>query len=537
MPKRTIHHIDTGGTVGSAINSDGARDADTESQRKNLDLLRRVPFTEYNQVDVTMRGDSSLHRRSLLTALAEQALQVANQGHGMVITHGTDTMNLTTATLALAGNEVWKYPVVLIGSIKGPEKPNSDAPYNIITGGFFASYGDASGVFAVRPNGVVITSRHDTPGGAIDWHSRGIPQAEGSFFAKINLEALLDVSEGEFRIKFELKRKKGRNVVGELERLIGYQRKVEDGTLDYADIIVVGGRGRLPNVNIHGFGKTDLTAFKTRPQEDSLQKIKRDMFDLIAKKRELGKVVGRVIPHLALIEHIRRHKKRGDWDTSSDTLNQHWAKIMSDYLTNDLNIQWHAANTIVSFWEKWSDTPNTDMDFNGIVSFDVSSDPRVLYDAFGKSVPRGVVLRATGASGMRLNMGENSYEEGYDDLLNLLKKEGVPVVLVSSSRGEVTSFEYPPALYLLNNDLLFFGGTMDPDLVEPRLALMNCASNCALERGLVEALDVPSSVKSEIIRNIQRQLLSGSHYRNSADGEVPDRKKIEDLYGIETRAL
>lgn len=527
---RLVYHTATGGTIGSGKTEQGARDVDPTAQEGTFRLLNRIPFAQYKHFDVVMRDDSSAHPREHLIDLGKTCLTYANEGHGMVIEFGTDTMNLTAATLALMGNELWKYPVVLLGSMRGTDCPNSDAPINTITAGFFAAYADASGVFAVRPNGVIITSRHDTPGGSIDWHGRKIPQAETAYFARIKLDRLINTS---LDIIFDIKHKKNRNVRGELEQLIEYQRDFRDGTLDSADQIVVGGRARIPNPNIIGYGRDHIVAWKKRPVDDTPEKVRRDMLELIRNRKKVkGYCVGEVIPAIALIEHIKRHRAPQEYHSDKHSLHEKWDQVFRDYLEFDLKLDWNTRSSILSFWKKYSDIGNTEIDFKGLVYANVASDPEILYRAFQTVSPRGIVLQATGGSGVRL---KPEFEDNYLKLLTFFRDSSIPVVLTASSRGEVTSFEYTPGLYLLENDLAFFAGTMDDDLVQPRMALLNSSKNRGFITQLVNALNVSSAERAVIERNMYRQLLSGSHYRKSEEGEIPDRQRVETLYGIETR--
>ncbi len=529
MKTKVVHYIPTGGTIGSATKGDGARDVDPSAQGRILELLQRIPHVRYSPVQVQMRGDSSAHPRVHLLDLVGKALDHANSGEGMIVSYGTDTMNLATSTIALAGNEVWRYPVVALGSIKGPEKKNSDAPYNTITAGFFAAYGNGSGVFAVRPNGVIITSRHDTPGGSVDWHGRGIPQAEKAFFARVALDKLIDQ---DCNITFDFRRRKHRNLRAELEQLIEYQRQVEDGTLDSPDEVVVGGRGRLPNLSILGLGMSKITNFKRRPTDDTVERVLIDMNALVGEQKLHGRLVGKVIQQVALLEHVRRHKEKESHLSDSARLAEKWESVMEQFFRSLLGNKGYFSYEITRFWKKYSGIRNDQMDFTGIVSFDVSSDPELLYRAFQTVPPRGLILKATGASGMRLR---DDFGESYRPLLTYCRDGGIPVVLTSSSRGEVTSFEYGPGLELLEQDLCFFAGTMDSDLVQPRMALLNSAENRTFLGQLVDKLDVADSVKTQVRRNIYRQLLSGSHYRRHEGEGQSDRKRVESLYQIETR--
>ncbi len=191
MRNRIVYYIATGGTIGSGL-TDKARDVDPAVQDKILRFISKIPATEYRSVNVKMKGDSSAHPREHLLDLGRAALKYAAEKDGILISYWTDTMNLAAGTLALMGNEMWRFPVTFLGSMKGLEKTDSDAPKNALAAAFFTAYGNASGVFAVRPHGTIITSRHDTPGGSIDWHGRGIPQSPDAFFARVLLHQLID---------------------------------------------------------------------------------------------------------------------------------------------------------------------------------------------------------------------------------------------------------------------------------------------------------------------------------------------------------
>ena len=133
MPQKQIVHIATGGTIGSGVASSGVRDVDPQAQHQTLQLLQKIPFTQYTPASVQMKGDSSAHPRAHLLDLGKAALQYAEGVSGLVIEHGTDTMNLSTATLALMGNEMWKVPVGFLGSIKGPDKKNIKALFSLFS--------------------------------------------------------------------------------------------------------------------------------------------------------------------------------------------------------------------------------------------------------------------------------------------------------------------------------------------------------------------------------------------------------------------
>jgi len=558
MKCRLIYHIATGGTIGSGMTED-ARQVDKEAQAQNLGTLASIPHTNYKHVEVIMSGDSSEHPRNHLVDLAEKAVACGNEGHGMVIEHGTDTMNLAATTLALAGNEIWKYPVVFLGSMKGPDREDSDAPTNTLTAGYFAAFGNASGVLAVRPHGKIITSRHDTPGGSVDWHGRGIQQAPDAYFAQIDLEKLLRITsqfKHDYKISLDKNianriarlceylenptseqiRRACENVreaaranfsysIEDFEKIIKYQRRVKDGTLDTADATVVGGRGMVPTMSILGLSKGRIQDLKKECEGASPSEVTKNIAQLIEVQEEKGRISGKIVQPFTLIDNIQKSYIRGKGYVN-------WHDIMFNYLNKTFGWSTEDIRSISEFWEKYSGKSNVEMDFDKIVSVDASSDPNWLYSAVNGSKPGGLIIKATGASGLRL---EESKGENYQKVLSHCKEEGVPVILTSSSRGEITSFEYGPGLVVLQGDLTFFAGTMDSDLVLPRMALLNHESNKRFVDALVDSLELDGTDKKEFRRNMQRQLLSGTHYRMPYGDETPDRQRVEEMYGIETR--
>jgi hypothetical protein len=201
-------------------------------------------------------------------------------------------------------------------------------------------------------------------------------------------------------------------------------------------------------------------------------------------------------------------------------------------LAENLGLKEQISKSMVNFWSTHSYGKNGEMNFEDIVIEDVKSDPKYLFNVAKHTLPKAVILKATGNGGMRFRPDA---EEDFYPWLSLLKEEGVPVVLTTRSRGEVTSFEYGPARQSFNYDLAFYGGTLDEDLVLPRLAILNTKSIRNFRRDLMSIIEVDPAQEREITRNIDRQLLSGSHYSYAQEGEFSDRMRIEHRYGIETR--
>ncbi len=604
MLSRQLFHIVAGGTVDSGINSQGVREADPHAQSYARQMLMKIPYTDWEDLSVQLKGDSSNHPREQQVELAQRVVNEVSRNDGAVVSIGTDTQNLTAVIMALIGNEVLKVPVVLLGSMLGPDREGSDAPENTITAGFFAAYGDASGVFAVRPGGMIITSRFDTPAGSVDWHSRGSldkqrawhdlrnkyfterqiaqkknqdlrvlldqkkyldgiidsnasfssiklkedasmeenasPEEDAStdelyeatrigYFAKVDLSRLVDK---DFRVIFDVKTGKNKSHSRQLETLLKYQRRYQDGTLDTSDYFPVGGRGRLPSTRILGLAQEKIKAFKNRPVGDTGERAYHDLSAVVKELHNKGKGIGNVIIPLAIIEHIRRHRSKPGPTSDAYKLHEKWKEVMKQHLQEQLQIGWYPAQQIVSFWGLYSDVSNGAMDFKDIATIRVSTDPDLLYRQFQHITPRGLVLQATGAAGLRLR---EDFRESYGPLLAHCRQGEIPVVLTSSSKGEVTSFEYGPGRQALEDDLCFFAGTMDADLMEPRIALLNAAENRNFLEKFVAITESSDSLKADMRRNMYRQLLSGSHYRAVVEEESSDRSRIEQLYGIETR--
>ena len=174
MKKMGVTCFWTGGTVASEMSqSGGGRSYAASGPRQViLNSLRQVPYATFKPAQTLMHGDGSDHPRAHVLDLGRSAMRYVSSVDGILAFCGTDSMNVNANILALIGNEVLTIPLVLCGSIKASDKEGSGASVNTFTGGYFSAYGGRSGIFQVRPNGRVITSRIDTPDGSFDWHSR-----------------------------------------------------------------------------------------------------------------------------------------------------------------------------------------------------------------------------------------------------------------------------------------------------------------------------------------------------------------------------
>ena len=72
---------------------------------------------------------------------------------GIIVTHGTDTMQYTAAALSFSLSGFPK-PVALVGSQKSSDRPSSDAALNLISAARFLVETDTNGIFVVMHNSI-----------------------------------------------------------------------------------------------------------------------------------------------------------------------------------------------------------------------------------------------------------------------------------------------------------------------------------------------------------------------------------------------
>jgi L-asparaginase/Glu-tRNA(Gln) amidotransferase subunit D len=520
--------VPTGGTISMNRNVDGVLGVDQKANDNIARCLQSIPGIGYTEVDPGFCSDSSDISWNQVNQLCNVVLAHHPFYHGVLIRHGTDTMNRSVAAMALAGNETITTPIVFVGSIHNQNNIRTDAFENSVSGAIFAAYSGHAGVFAVRPRGVIITSRHDTPGMEINWHTRKYHKQASACFARVNLDKIVDVglvdegfhgfrgSDGlRFRIsqvKLNEARKEGMFTHYKDEDTNSFYISRDD-TLYTADQNAASPRGLLPSVQILGFRRGDYLQEGSDPRSIYLN-IKRAV-DMGQGHKSLS---GRIIPELAILENIKRR-----WPPrSKGTLESTFPVLFRDHIPNE-----RLSNTLAEFWLAYSGKQNGVMDAGRIQCLDVLGDGAQLFDIVDteRTRPSGIILRATGAAGMRVSDPAESYVSALSRCRDLM----IPVVVTSAS-GEVTSLSYGPPHEIWKNDLAFFAGTMDVDLVQPRMALLNG------QRAFVQELTttIDEKLRPVVERNIYRQLLSGAHYAAVRDG-MSDRHKMQKMYGTETR--
>ena len=132
LQRPPVHIITTGGTIASRI--DPATGAAVPVVRAD-ELLAQVPaLAEVADLRVTEFGLISSWNMTpaLMAELARtvQATQAERPGTGVVITHGTDTLEETAFVLDLLLDA--PAPVVLTGAMRNPSQPAPDGPRNLL---------------------------------------------------------------------------------------------------------------------------------------------------------------------------------------------------------------------------------------------------------------------------------------------------------------------------------------------------------------------------------------------------------------------
>jgi glutamyl-tRNA(Gln) amidotransferase subunit D len=150
LPKVLL--LSTGGTIASRIDyrtgsvtpALSAQDLNTSvpelSEIANIDA--EVLFSEYSE---NLTPEHWIKIAQKLDPLAKSDYK------GIIIAHGTDTMQYTAAFLSfsLAG---FPKPIALVGSQRSSDRPSSDAALNLIAATQFVVNADTSGVFVVMHN-------------------------------------------------------------------------------------------------------------------------------------------------------------------------------------------------------------------------------------------------------------------------------------------------------------------------------------------------------------------------------------------------
>ncbi|MGQ0638355.1 MAG: Glu-tRNA(Gln) amidotransferase subunit GatD [Nitrososphaerota archaeon] len=151
LPKLLL--ISTGGTIASKIDyrTGGVTPALTAAElnaavpelAKIANIDTEVLFSEYSENLLPEHWKK----------IAEKIDSVRSEYKGIIVAHGTDTMQYTAAALsfALAGIPI---PIALVGSQRSSDRPSSDAALNLIFAAKFLVESNTSGIYVVMHNSI-----------------------------------------------------------------------------------------------------------------------------------------------------------------------------------------------------------------------------------------------------------------------------------------------------------------------------------------------------------------------------------------------
>lgn len=127
-PRRRVVVLATGGTIASAATESGG----TIAQRSAAELLEAAApaGVDVQAKDLMNVGSYLLTHRDLRTIAEAVAAEVSREDvHGVVVTHGTDTMEETAYLLDLLHGA--DTPVVLTGAQRSSDQADTDGPRNL----------------------------------------------------------------------------------------------------------------------------------------------------------------------------------------------------------------------------------------------------------------------------------------------------------------------------------------------------------------------------------------------------------------------
>ena len=141
MAKKRIVVLTTGGTI-AGVGESGKDTGYVSGQVPGRDLVASVPeLAEYADVSVeevcNINSDDITDRIWIALANRVKELQEDESVDGIVITHGTDTMDETAYFLSLAVK--CEKPVIFTGSMKPSTAKNPDGPANLLGAGRVAA--------------------------------------------------------------------------------------------------------------------------------------------------------------------------------------------------------------------------------------------------------------------------------------------------------------------------------------------------------------------------------------------------------------
>lgn len=141
--KKNILLIHTGGTISMKVNTEtgGVLLSDANPLALEIDKIQQI--ADITEVEAFNLPSPHMSPNTMFELLSTITLKLEQQHFdGVVITHGTDTMEETAYFLELATN--YAIPIVLTGAMRSSNEIGSDGVYNLIASVRVASTDEAS---------------------------------------------------------------------------------------------------------------------------------------------------------------------------------------------------------------------------------------------------------------------------------------------------------------------------------------------------------------------------------------------------------
>ncbi|MGW4068655.1 asparaginase [Nocardia grenadensis] len=124
MTEHLLAVLGTGGTISTLPGSDGAVPRMTAEE-----LAGSLGVDRIRSMDVFTRSSREIGPAEAWTLAAAVENEIRRGATGVIITHGTDTVEETSYALALLVDT--RVPVVLTGAMRSPHLPGADGPANL----------------------------------------------------------------------------------------------------------------------------------------------------------------------------------------------------------------------------------------------------------------------------------------------------------------------------------------------------------------------------------------------------------------------
>ena len=155
MEKPKLVVIGTGGTIAASATATGDKPTIGITT-----LLHQIPYIRENfESDPVQlfQKDSTLIDHKDWARIAREAYRASSKGNKVLILHGTDTLAYTSSALSFAIQNP-QTSIVLTGSMRMPEDPETDVKKNLLDAAIFLSE-QTKGVFVVFNGKVMAASR------------------------------------------------------------------------------------------------------------------------------------------------------------------------------------------------------------------------------------------------------------------------------------------------------------------------------------------------------------------------------------------